>query len=294
MLVDAHWLHEKKADPNLRIFDVTGVFSASYSNVGKLESYDRAHIPGAAYLGIADPRGPLADQDAPLEWTWPGPEQFERAMRELGVERESHVIVYSNRLSEHDLGIMWATRAWWIFDAYGVKISILNGGLKAWQAAGFAVSSETTVYPRSEFSLAAQHAQKPGIVVLPEVLAIVSGERRGLLMDTLPPAVYAGDEALAFTSRRGHVRGAINLHYDTLFADHRDSFRPTEELKALFGAKQVDGTSEVVTYCAGGIGATVNAVALRLAGVENVRIYDGSLREWTSDPSLPMETRDEA
>ena len=41
-------------------------------------------------------------------------------------------------------------------------------------------------------------------------------------------------------------------------------------------------------YCGGGISASAVAVALAILGRSDVVIYDGSLQEWSADPSLPL------
>lgn len=41
-------------------------------------------------------------------------------------------------------------------------------------------------------------------------------------------------------------------------------------------------------YCGGGISASANALALASVGVRDVRVYDGSLEEWSADPGLPL------
>ena len=43
-------------------------------------------------------------------------------------------------------------------------------------------------------------------------------------------------------------------------------------------------------YCGGGIAACNTALLLTRLGHENVAVYDGSMMEWSADPSLPMET----
>jgi thiosulfate/3-mercaptopyruvate sulfurtransferase len=60
------------------------------------------------------------------------------------------------------------------------------------------------------------------------------------------------------------------------------------QLREIFADVQAQ-PGRKVTYCGGGIAATGDALALRLIGETDVAIYDGSLREWTSDPSLPVE-----
>jgi len=46
----------------------------------------------------------------------------------------------------------------------------------------------------------------------------------------------------------------------------------------------------VITYCGGGIAATLNGFALLLLGHPSVAVYDGSLNEWSRDEGLPMES----
>ena len=43
----------------------------------------------------------------------------------------------------------------------------------------------------------------------------------------------------------------------------------------------------IITYCGGGIAATVNAIGHLIAGNENVAVYDGSMDEWVGE-GLPI------
>ena len=55
-------------------------------------------------------------------------------------------------------------------------------------------------------------------------------------------------------------------------------------------AAGVRGSEPVIAYCGGGISATVDLFALWLTGRADARLYDGSLTEWSADPSLPLVT----
>jgi thiosulfate/3-mercaptopyruvate sulfurtransferase len=46
----------------------------------------------------------------------------------------------------------------------------------------------------------------------------------------------------------------------------------------------------VILYCGGGISAAGIALALTLLGREDIALYDGSLEEWSQDPSRPLVT----
>jgi thiosulfate/3-mercaptopyruvate sulfurtransferase len=66
---------------------------------------------------------------------------------------------------------------------------------------------------------------------------------------------------------------------------------PTDaSLRETFEAVGALSKDEVICYCGGGIAASTTAFLLTRLGVDNVSLYDGSLTEWSSDPTLPMET----
>ena len=100
-----------------------------------LSAYRQAHIPGAVHLDmekdLSGPRG-LHGGRHPL----PDPEAFTNRMRVSGVTRDSLVIAYDdNRLAG-------AARLWWLLRYFGhSQVRILDGGIKAWLAAGLPVST---------------------------------------------------------------------------------------------------------------------------------------------------------
>ena len=111
------------------------------------------------------------------------------------------------------------------------------------------------------------------------------------LVDALSPEYYAGKAGNIYGyARLGHIKGAINFPSESVLAEDLQSFRSTSEISAL--AKQQLGAKDtpVITYCGGGIAATQLAFALEHAGYSNMKVYSGSLQEWSADPYLPMET----
>lgn len=51
----------------------------------------------------------------------------------------------------------------------------------------------------------------------------------------------------------------------------------------------LDPNKKVIVYCGFGVAATWMALLLNKLGQNNVAVYDGSMEEWASDVSLPLE-----
>jgi thiosulfate/3-mercaptopyruvate sulfurtransferase len=102
----------------------------------------------------------------------------------------------------------------------------------------------------------------------------------------------SADEHTGKTSRfprAGRIAGSANVYCQSLVDPQTHAYRPAHNLRQLFEAAGALRADRVITYCGAGIAASSDALALTLLG-KRVSVYDGSLAEWTSDPSLPMET----
>jgi thiosulfate/3-mercaptopyruvate sulfurtransferase len=281
-LVSAAWLAEHLADADLVVLDATARLDpasapgAPYDVRSGLAEWQTAHLPGARF---ADLVGALSDPGSPFPFTLPPAERFAAAMAGLGVGDGSLVVTYDG-----DSG-MWATRLWWMLRVFGHdRVAVLDGGLAGWTAAGNAVTdaapapaSGTVFTPRFRSELVADRH---------EVLAALE-DPSVLLVNALSPESHAGGDDRY--GRAGHIPGSVNVWARSLL-EPDGRFRPAEGLRdelAQSGALEAD---RVIAYCGGGISATNDALALALLGRDDVAIYDGSLREWASDPELPLET----
>jgi thiosulfate/3-mercaptopyruvate sulfurtransferase len=99
------------------------------------------------------------------------------------------------------------------------------------------------------------------------------------LINTLAPGAFAA----------ARIPGSTNLPSRDLLDPDSGRFRSPDELRERLGAAGALGGGRVVTYCGGGISATLDAFALTLVGEPDVAVYDGSMGEWTADPALPIE-----
>ena len=121
-----------------------------------------------------------------------------------------------------------------------------------------------------------------------DVVAVVGGEP-ACLVNALTPQAFMGLGPGAY-SRPGRIPGSVSVPAQQLFDPGTWRFRPRDELaRELAGPLEADPAVPVIAYCGGGISATVDVFGLFLLGHDRVRLYDGSLTEWSADPELPLE-----
>jgi thiosulfate/3-mercaptopyruvate sulfurtransferase len=246
------------------------------------EQYLAVHVPGAAFVDVT---GELSDPAGPYPFTLPAAPALAAAFGAVGVGDDTHVVVYDT------VGSAWATRVWWLLRWLGHdQVSVLDGGLAAWQAAGFATASgaaddeaaratSATLTPRERPEL---------LATLPQVERISSGAAAGLLVNALDPATFRGDQEVSTYARRGRIPGSVNLPLFTLLDPATGRFLPVDELRERLEAGGLLDAEGAVTYCGGGIAATLPAFAAYVVAGTEVAVYDGSLSEWTADERLAV------
>ena len=123
--------------------------------------------------------------------------------------------------------------------------------------------------------------------------AIGAGSHK--LVDVRSPQEFSG-ELIAMpgyeqegAQRGGHIPGAKSIPWASAVADD-GTFRPADELRALYLAKGVTPEKEVTAYCRIGERSAHTWFVLReLLGFERVRNYDGSWTEWGNLVRAPIE-----
>lgn len=275
-LIEAEALAASLDEPDLKIFDATVHLvpaETGYRAESGLADYERGHLPGAAFL---DQIRALSDTSTGLGFSLPAPDALQAGLRELGIGQGDRIVVYS---TGH---MMWATRAWWLLHYAGLdNVAVLNGGFRAWQEAGLAVSSEPTTFSPGDVIVRPRPERFVGQA---EVLAAIADDAV-CTVNALSPDVYTGEGKMSY-GRKGHITGSVNVYYDELLEAGR--FRSAAELEAALSSRGLLDADRVIAYCGGGISATIDALACLLIGKEAVAVYDGSMSEWVRDESLPM------
>jgi len=265
LLVTSAWLAQHAADKDLVIL-----------HVGTLDGYKAKHIPGAHLVG---PNGLTVKTPEGLVTELPPPEDLRAEMQSLGISDRSRVIVYS----END-GIARATRIMLTLDAagYGNRSSLLDGGLKGWEADGYAVNAEA---PAAAMVVLSPLKMQSRIVTADYVQSHLKAPGYTVI-DARAPEFYNGEKPGIEGAVPGHVPGAHNLPF-TSISGPDGKVKSPEELKALFTAAGVKPGDHVIAYCHIGIQATAVVFAARTLGID-AQLYDGSFQDW-SKRGLPVE-----
>ncbi len=269
-LVDAKWLKAHLNDPGLVILDVTSK-----------RFYDSGHVPGAIFSAFGKWRTRMGDVPGIL----PPVEYLEKLIGSLGIGNEDHVVLVPAGWSAGDVGI--ATRIYWTLKTLGHdRVSILNGGMRAWLSDRKNPVQKAPVTPapkpfRARFTDA-------WLVTAKDVeTALANGAPQ--LVDNRPVAQHMGIEKSGSVLKYGTLPGALNVPEDWLV--HKGRFRSVMELRKLhelLGVK--DGPA--IHFCNTGHRASVGwFVRSQLLGHGDSRLYDGSLAEWTRLPAASHPVR---
>lgn len=273
-LIDVDWLRAHADDPDLVILDCSVVLdprSGGAGTSGRAE-YDSGHIPGAAF---ADLTTDLRHTTSHLAYELPSPDGFAAAMESLGVGNDSTVVLYDRSSS------FWAARVWWMLRWIGFdRAALLDGGLNAWIAAGYGLSTVEPHRTRGRLT----PAVRPEVVADREEVLAATDDDTTCLVDTFTPEHYRGEWSRY--DRPGHIPTAVNISAASMY-DGNGRLLPRDELEALHPGNR---DARMITYCGGGVMAAASAFVLHRLGFDDVAVYISSLREWAYDPSLPMET----
>lgn len=261
-LVDTAWVAAHARDTDVRVLDV------------RRSGFDEGHIPGALWL---DPESVRDARNAP---TFLQPQAaFEQAMGRLGISNHTRVVLYDDR------GGLLASRLWWVLNAYGhSNVALVDGGWTAWTAEHRPVTRDPATVPAATFRAS---LDRRWVATLDDVReGLGRGGRK--LLDARTVAEMDGSDT-RLSARGGVIPQAIPVYWEDLLDPVKKTFKPADELRALYAAKGITASDEVIAYCWVGHRSSVDLFALHLIGHDRLRNYLGSWEEWSARMDLPTE-----
>ncbi|MBK1665166.1 3-mercaptopyruvate sulfurtransferase [Rhodospirillum rubrum] len=274
-LVTPQWLHDHLDAPDLRVIDASYFMPASGRDAR--QDYEAAHIPGAIFFDI----NAVADTSQPKPHSLPAPEVFSSACRGLGIGDGQRLVVY-----DRNGGAMAAARVWWMFRLFGQsEVSVLDGGIGAWQAEGRPTDDLPRLHGRRHFTARLDNTLMRTASQVRE--AVESG--RAQVVDARSSGRFTATAPEPWpVARVGHIPGSINLPYtDLVVASEHGRLADREILTQAFAKAGVDLGKPVIATCGSGVSACVIALAAAQLGHETVAVYDGSWFEWSGLADYP-------
>jgi thiosulfate/3-mercaptopyruvate sulfurtransferase len=235
--------------------------------------YDREHIAGARYLWPES----LAPNSPEGSFNAPELSKATEILQSFGIRNDSHVILC------HVRGEVSVTaRIFLTLEHLGLngKVSFLNGGLESWKKEGFPVTQDLPMVTKGTFK-----ARSGNLFVDKNYVLNTLKSDNAFVVDARMKRYYDGEPT--GNPRDGHITGAKNIPYTDMVDSQTNLFKPVDSLRSYF-IPVAEKDKELVTYCFIGQTASVVYMAGRLLGY-NMKLYDGSLQEWSRIEDLPME-----
>ncbi|MEM7084488.1 MAG: sulfurtransferase [Pseudomonadota bacterium] len=276
-LVSVDWLKDNAERQDLVILDIRNKIDG-----GSAESFTRGHIPGSVHSDYLQ-GGWRTEVDGVIAQA-PSGAQLEALIGNLGIDNDTTVVVVPAGINASDFGS--AARVYWTFKYAGHDtVAILDGGYRAWTAdpsnpietgpsAPLATIFEANLRPEMRVDGATVHA------------ALDDGET--MLLDGRPAEQFTGKAKHNAAKAAGHIPGAVHFDQAQTFDATSGKLLDLAKLKGLL-PEGLTEAEEVVSYCNTGHWAAVNWFVLsEVAGLSTIKLYDGSMVEWTQTATRPV------
>jgi thiosulfate/3-mercaptopyruvate sulfurtransferase len=264
VLVSPQWLNDNLKDPTLVILYTGFVVKADY---------EKEHIEGSRFLwpewlAFNTPEANMVSADT---------KTATRVLQDLGINKSSKVVI-----CHRGADVTIASRMFLSLENYGLQgqVYFLNGGIEAWKRAGYPVTNRPSVFKKGNFV-----ATDNGLFVNKDYVHNALQTQTSEIVDARIKRWYDGDPT--GNPRDGHISGAKNIPYPDMI-DSTNSLKPAEVLQKNFSSVIPTREKELVVYCFVGQTASVDYLVGRSLGYK-MKLYDGSMQEWSRNPELPME-----
>jgi thiosulfate/3-mercaptopyruvate sulfurtransferase len=273
VLVDVNFARDHLDDPKVRFVEVDVDTSA----------YDTGQLPGAVAFNWT------SQLNDPVKRDLVSREELQALLRASGIDNDTLIVLYG------DNNNWFAAWAYWQLRYHGIdNVRLLNGGRKKVEEAGLPLTTDAPSHSAGNI-VVPDGTREEMRAYRDQVLGAIGSETTGLV-DVRSPEEFRGELSAPAhlpqeaAQRKGHIPGAANVPWAQAVAED-GTFKPLEELAALYAGKGVSADQEIIAYCRIGERSSHTWFVLHeLLGYPNVRNYDGSWTEYGSLVGAPIET----
>lgn len=263
LLVSTDWLAKNMQNMDIVLIDMSDG-----------TQYSRFHLPGARHL----PYSAINQRTKSGVSLSTGGQRISQILGLLGIDNTRHIVIYDDMAGLH------ASRLFWELERLGhLKQSLLDGGLVKWVLEGRKVTNKPANYQKSRFQ--PNSAKRKNLARLEDVQLAMKNKTP--LLDVRSKEEYLGHPK---QQRSGHIPGAKWWEWDQA-GDFEQAFtmQPESRLRKSLSRLGINKPgSETIVYCQSGHRAAHTYFTLRRLGFTNIRLFDGSMAEYSQSKQLPI------
>ena len=252
---------------------------------GGYKDYFRGHLPAAHHLNFDTLRG--TDLGVPVQYL---PDDITRSLLiRAGIDRNRTHLIYATGDKLPNDEILSASMVAYVLEKFGVEnITIVDGGLAEWQKLKLPVTQEYFGNPLGTLP----ESGKKSIGIGVQELLSRKDQPNVVLVDARPHNEYIGKDDIWL--RKGHIPGAISFHWARLMEkDNTHKFFTKETTQSELINAGLTKEKEIIVYCGTSReGSLLRFYLAHVAGYPNVRLYEGSWKEYVSLKKYPAETKE--
>jgi len=172
-----------------------------------------------------------------------------------------------------------AARVYWTLKTAGIgQVSILNGGMASWRAAGLPTAGEPTVPVPTHYQA---HFDSRWLATRTQV-AEATGQSSWRLLDARPATYFRGEQRHPAARTPGTLVGARNVEHTVWFVAGTAELAAPQAIRATAQRLGVDADAPTVSFCnTGHWAATQWFVLSEVLGGREVRLYPESMVDWS-------------
>ena len=262
---------EESGDYIITAEDALAASGAILIDARDTEAYQEGHVEGAVCLPMS-----ALTTDEPYSNMLADETQIAEAMGAAGITENDTVFVYD------DASNMQSARIQWSLNMFGnTNVKVISGGYTALEAAGANIVTTTTEMAATEYNTGDK--QRKLIVSLEYIKMLIDEpEENTVIIDTRSAEEYA----------QGTIPGAINIEY--IWNDYADgSYKSPRDIRLTYLNKGIYPEMKIIVFCKTSVRAAQTYTALKDAGYQDVRVYDGAWLEFEATEGstiAPSET----
>ena len=250
------------------------------------DAYAAGHIPAAVnlheiftFLATSTPEGMEELK-----------KKFADAFGGAGLSGSETAVIYEQSMNS---GFGQSCRGYFLLEFLGYpKIKVLHGGFDAWTAKGLPVTKDVPTPKPASFKIIPEAGS---ILIDAKTMLAAVGSPSIALLDVRDVDEWIGESSSPygkdFCPRMGRIPGAVWIEWYRMMKPTGEGprIKSKNEILAECATVGITPSTPVYLYCFKGARASNTFLALKNAGVKDVRMYFGSWNEWSRDNKYPIE-----